>query len=81
MTDTATHLLGHGSCPACQDDGRRLIKELRHLRAVNAKLLEALEAMLQAAPQTIDNTLGHALFDANNLARDAIEEVNASHPA
>ena len=35
-------------------------------------LLEALKAMLKAAPQSSDTTAGHELWLANKLARDAI---------
>ena len=71
MTDTATHLLGHGSCLACQDDGRRLIKELRHLRAINAKLLEALEGIIEAR----DAYHGGDLMRMIDKARPVVEEA------
>ena len=77
MTDTATHLLGHGSCPACQDDGRRLIKELCHLRAINAKLLEALEGIRHQVDNTApySDELKDSIVAIGAIARAAIEEA------
>mgnify|MGYP001577790403 FL=1 len=41
--DTTEHLLGHGSCPACQRDNALHIEEITRLRAQNRDLLAALE--------------------------------------
>jgi len=79
MTDTAAHLLGHGSCPACQDDTKRLVKDYRRLREVNAQLLEALErsrsvlTKVRAVP--IPGPLALDIAEAEMDARAAIEEA------
>lgn len=47
----SAHLLGHGTCPACQEEGVRLIQENHRLRTVNAQLLKALEKLTAALTQ------------------------------
>lgn len=52
-----------------------LYGEIDELKNSKAALLAALEAMLKAAPQSIDNTAGHELFGANNEAHTAIKQA------
>ncbi len=75
----SAHLLGHGSCPACQEEGARLIQESHHLRAVNTKLVSALEPFADIASQfeDLDDDFPVDCVDLGECrrAREAIEEA------
>lgn len=51
---------------------------LRRIEHAAEDLLEALEAMQKAAPQTIDTTDGHELWEANKLADTAIKNARGA---
>jgi hypothetical protein len=60
----SAHILGHGSCPACQEEAARLLQDSFRLRAVNAKLLEALEPLAQCAEDSPSQSPDHrTLYD------------------
>ena len=44
--NTPLHTLGHGSCPACQQDTALRIEEIARLQARNRDLLAALKGLL-----------------------------------
>lgn len=70
------HMLGHGNCLACNEESLRRFEAMQRLRAVNAKLLSALEAIRRIA--TTDPTnLPQKMFAGDIAARAtaAIEEA------
>jgi hypothetical protein len=93
MEGIMEHKLGHGDCPACQEEGARLTLELARarnelqfmastekgkLRAINAKLLAALEAIVPTAANISVATIAERLNVSEIIvakARDAIEEA------
>ncbi len=71
------HKLGHGDCPACQRDNAIRIQEITRLRAVNAKLLAALDEIdayaSESAPYSDD--LKESMDAIIEIARAAVEEA------
>lgn len=73
---TGAHLLGHGSCPACQQESIELVQDNYRLRAINAKLLEALkDIQLEASEADESDNPYNVLESIDKVARTAIKEA------
>jgi len=75
MTSTA-HMLGHGNCPACNEEELRQFEAMQRLRAVNEKLLETLEH----AQEWINERMVGVADEAFHLHREISAAIKEAKP-